>query len=354
MTISTTTQIAGPVDVRFQQQLLRNAKALAVYFIGSEPGRLSEHEGTFTVKWRRIENLTPTTTALTALTGTESYPFRAGTAASVSDTSATLSKYGQVYALNEEVDLINFNGQTSKLVETLSISAGRSLNRLQRNILEDNVSSLIYAGDVSADGDVGDIIDLKTIRNAVNRLQNDSALKFRPMSTGDTRFGTSPTRPAFVMLSHVDVEEDVRDISSFIKVEQYAGHTATFRGEYGMVHGVRCISSEEASVDASSGAAPGPGGLRTTNGTAADLYTSVIYGLDAHGSVGLGVEMVKEVYQAGDSLPAIQLIQHNRGSAGAMDPLNEIMTLAWKAWHSGAILNSAWLEGVRSGASKLS
>ncbi len=352
MAFLTTTQFAGPVDVRFQQRLLRNAKALAVYFTGAEEGTLSEHEGTFTVKWRRYENLTPTTTALTALTGAESYPFRAGTTASVTDTSATIAKYGQVFVLNEEVDLINFNGQTLKLIEVLSISAGRSLNRLQRNILEDN-ATLIYAGDATTDGTTGDIIDLKTIRNGGNVLARNSALKFMPQSVGDTRFGTSPTRPAFALLCHVDVEEDIRDIDRFIKVEQYAGHTATFRGEFGMVGPYRCISSEDASADANLGAAPGPGNLRSTLGASADLYTTILMGLEAHGAVGLGVSMVKEIYQAGDSLPAIELISHNRGSAGAMDPLNEVMTLSWKAKHTGAILNAAWLRGIRSGATRL-
>ena len=67
----------------------------------------------------------------------------------------------------------------------------------------------------------------------------------------------------------------------------------------------------------------------------------------------LRTSRVKEIYQAGDSLPAIELISHNRGSAGAMDPLNEIMTLAWKAKHTGAILNSTWLRGIRSAATRL-
>ena len=351
MTITTVSQFGLPVNNVFQNTLLRNAKALCPYFVGAMPGTLEMHRGTATVKWRRYENLSPSTTALTALTGTESYPFRAGTTISVTDPTATVAKYGQVFVLNEEVDLQNFSNQTDKLVEVLAIAAGRSLNQLQRNILEDS-SNFIYAGDVAADGDVANVISLAEIRNGVNVLQRNSALKFRAQGLGDVRIGTTPVRPGFVMLSHVDVEEDVRDIPSFKPVETYAGHTETYLGEYGTVHGVRCISSEDASIDADSGDTAGST-LRTTSGADADLYTSVLYGLDAHGAVGFGVEMVKEIYQAGDRLPAIQLISHAAGSAGSMDPLNEVKTLAYKAWHAGTVLNATWLRAIRSAASRL-
>ena len=351
MTITTTTQIGLPVNFKFQQILLRNAKALAPYFVGAMAGQLQEHQGTASVRWRRIENLAPDTNSLSVLSGGESYPFRSGVTPTITNVDATVSKYGQVFVLNEEVDLQNFNGQTAKLVEILAISAGRSLNQLQRNILEDN-ATLIYTGNVSADGNVSNVVSLTEIRNAVNVLQRNSAMKFRPQGLGDVRVGTTPVRPGFVMLSHVDVEEDVRDIPSFKPVETYAGHTETYMGEYGTVHGVRCVSSEDASVDADLGAAHG-GVVRSTTGTSSDLYTSVIFGQDAHGAVGFGVDMVKEIYQSGDKLPAIQLISHARGSSGALDPLNEVSTLAYKTWHTGAILNGTWLRGIRSAASKL-
>ena len=76
MPITSTTELTAAVNVMFQENLLRNAKALAVYFTGSTPGEVRQHENTFTALWRRIENLTPTTTALTELTGSTSFPTR--------------------------------------------------------------------------------------------------------------------------------------------------------------------------------------------------------------------------------------------------------------------------------------
>lgn len=350
MTITPSSTLTGPVDVVFQQTLLRNAKPLAPYFVGSEAGDLQEHRGTFTVTWRRIENMTVSTTALTEDSGTEAYPFRAGTAASITDTDATALKYGYVYFLTEEADLINFNGQTEKLVETLAIVMGRTFNQLQRNITEDN-ATVIYASGGSSDGDVADIASKALFKSANNTLARNSGVKFRPQSTGSTVVGSLPLRAGFVALMHNDVEEDVRDIDGFIEAERYASHTGLFDGEFGFLEGFRCISSEDASIDTGSGGSPG-GAVRETNG-AADLYHIVCMALEAHGSIGLGVDMISEVYQTGVKLPAMQLISHMRGSAGSMDPLNENMTLGVKGWHAGAILNPNWIRTIRVAASNL-
>ena len=338
-----TPEIAGPVNRVFQETLLRNAKARCPYFAGSVAAEIVEHRGTFTALWRRISNMTPTTSALAEITS-ESYPFRAGTALAVVDVTATVSKYGQVVFLTEEVDLINFNGQTDKIVEVLGISAGRSVNRLQRNHLEDN-ATLIYAGGANADGEVSDSISLELIRNGNNALQRLDALKFHPSTQGADLHGTTPIRETYIGMCHVDVEEDIRDLGGFTKAELYASQVGLLPGEFGTAGGIRWVSSSEASIDTGAGA-NAPAGIRATTGNS-DLYTSIILGLDAHGSLGLSTRHVKEIYRAGDKLPSVMMIRHNRGSAGAMDPLNEIMTLSWKSWHAPVILNADWLRGFR-------
>ncbi|KKK74729.1 hypothetical protein LCGC14_2880850, partial [marine sediment metagenome] len=288
--------------------------------------------------------------ALTEDSGTESYPFRAGTAASLTDIDATVKKYGYVYFLTEEADLKNFNGQTEKLIETLAIVMGRTFNQLQRNVLEDN-GTFIYASGGSQDDQVANIIDGDLVRAAVNVLNRNSAKKLKPQSTGSQITGSVPIRSGYAMLFHSDVEEDIRRVDGFIEAERYASHTGIFDGEIGFLHGARCISSEDASIDTGSGGAPG-NEVRST-GNAADLYTCVVIGMDAHGAVGLGVDMIKEVYEAGEKLPAMQLFSDGRDSGGTMDPLHENMTLSVKGWHAGNILNSTWHRNIRVAASVL-
>jgi hypothetical protein len=95
------------------------------------PGQINKQMGTSTIKWRRIEQETPSTTALTELTTTASYmQGRDADVPTFTDVTATVAKYGQFYIVNEEVDLYNPNGTTDELVAVLGESAGRSLNQL--------------------------------------------------------------------------------------------------------------------------------------------------------------------------------------------------------------------------------
>jgi N4-gp56 family major capsid protein len=359
LTISATdVELQKPVNVIFQQTLLRNAQARCPYFVGTTPGSIQKNGGSATIKWRRIENITPTTTALSELTGNASYmQGRDSTAASFTDFVATVAKYGQFFILNEEVDLFNFNGQTDKLVQVLGISAGRSLNQLQRNVVDDN-ATLVRPASAASDGVITSKITAATIESVVNTLNRNSAMTFTPETTGSVNIGTVPILPAFWGLCHPDVAYDISKITGFVSVEKYAGQVQTTMGEFGLYASagmaVRFIQTEDGTIDADSGGAKGSTGLRSTTGTDIDLYTTAIYGMDAIGSVGLGSQYGDGVYRAGDAtLGPIEMITKGLGSGGTSDPFNEIQTLAWKAWHAGKITNPAWVRAIRSGATAL-
>lgn len=357
MAVTTTTEISAPVNNVFQVNLLRNAKALCPYFVGMVGAEIMEHQGTFTARWRRIENLTPTTTPLAEITGSLAFPTRTPDQPTITDVTATVQKFGNFFFLNEEVDLVNFNGQTAKLSEVLGINAGQSLNRLQRNVLEDNSTAVFHAGATTAT-DVGGQggISLGDIAFTINALHNQNAMKFTPILGGSQNIGTTPLRDSFWGICHVDTEEHIRTLNGFNSAETYYTQVELAPGEFGAVGGVRWISTTEAGIDADSGAtvtgtATTDG--RTTSGTSYDVYNTMIIGREAAGSVGFGFEHIKTIYRAGDTLPGVMMISHMRGSAGAADPLNEVSSLGWKSWHTGTILNSNWLRVVRHPVPKL-
>lgn len=359
MSLTTTTQIAAPVNVVFQTTLLRNAKSMCPYFEGTEPAMISEHAGTFTAKWRRIENLTVPSAALTELTGSLAFPTRTPAQPSVTDITATVSKFGNFIYLTEEVDLVNFTGQTDKLIEVLGINAGQALNRQQRNEMEDN-STQIYAGAATTATAVNAAedatIDASVCAVAVNALNNQDAMKFAPMSMGSQNIGSSPIRDAYLGFTHVDTEEDLRAINAFIEAQQYGSHTALYKGEIGQLGGIRFISTTEASIDASTGAtvtSTATASVRSSGSNRADVYNTVIMGRDSVGSLGFGFEHVKSTYMAGDTMPGVQLISHNRGSAGSADPLNEVSSMGWKSWHAAKILNSNWIRNIQHAVDNL-
>jgi N4-gp56 family major capsid protein len=356
LTVSATnTELPKPVNVIFQQTLLRNARVRCPYFVGSTPGNIERNRGTASCTWRRIENLSAATSALSELTGEATYmQSRTSAALSVTDYTATASKYGNFIILNEEASVLNFSGQMDKIMEVIGINAGQSLNQLQRNVLEDN-ATLVYAGGAASDGAVTSKITKASIQSVVNTLEKNSTMTFNPQTNGDTNVGTTPLLPSFWGLTHPDVAIDISELAGFKSVETYGGQTQTAPGEFGAISvagkAVRFISSEDASVDADAGGTKGSTGLNGTSDV--DLYTTVIFGRDAHGSVGLGEMYGDGIYVAGDSLGPIDVIAKGLGSGGTSDPYDEISTVAWKAWHTGKITNPNWIRGIRSGSTSL-
>src|SRR5262245_5483119 len=111
-TISATdVELQKPVNAVFEQTFLRRAQQSCPFFTGTQAGSLVKQGGSATLMWRRIEQITPSTTALAELTTTASYmQNRDSVAASFTNVTAAVAKYGQFYIVNEEVDLYNPNG----------------------------------------------------------------------------------------------------------------------------------------------------------------------------------------------------------------------------------------------------
>lgn len=352
MAITTTTEQTAPVNVIFQQTYLRQAKARCPYFAGTLPGTLQSKQGSFTVKWRRMVPLNPTTTPLAELTGNLSLPTRTASQITQTDLTEPVKKYGDFIFLTEEADLVNFNTMTDQLMETLGIQAGRSLNRLQRNEQEDN-STVLRSGGVATDGDIVEALTRTVVKRAVNELNVNSALLFTPMTQGADLFNTTPIRSSYWGICHSDVEEDIRDFTTFFPVERYSSQTQTEMGEFGIADGVRWISTPEGSIVINAGGTPATNGLRSTGGTSADIYKSLVYGMEAYGSVSLDTTLIKEVYLAGDNIPGVQVIAKAMDSGGIGNPLNEVGSMGWKFWHAAKVLNNTWARVIHSGAKNI-
>lgn len=361
MPLTTTNEITAPVNVIFQMAFLKRAESLCPYFKGSTPASLSQHGGTFTAKWRRMSNLAAVTTPLTELTGAVAFPTRQPVQPSITDITATVQKFGNFIYLNEEVDLMNFSNTVAEMLDVLATNAGQSLNRQQRNVLEDDLTALLTGSATTATGINGGSTASATIKRTdiqrvVNDLANQNAMKFTSEGNGSQNVGTTPIRPSYWAFCHVDTTEDLRALTGFNSVETYAGYTQTAEGEIGHMGGVRFIETTESSIDLGSGHSTT--GSATTHGRAAtagraDVYNTVVIGQNCHGSLGFGFEHIKETYRSGENLPGVQIIQHARGSAGSADPLNELSSLGWKSWHVGKILNGNWGRVIRHTVARL-
>lgn len=355
---SLTTTVTAPVNFVLMRQLLATAEQVCPYFNGVQKSMLEPGSGSLSVKWRKLENLSDATTALTELAGNQTAVYFGRTAATptFTDITATVSKYGNFITYTEELDIGNVNSTSMALFDKLGHNAGKTLNTLQRNIMRGG-SNIRYATSVANDSAVGAALTLNDIRASVNTIRRNSGRPFFGLTEGSENIGTSPIREAFMGIAHVDLENDLRDMTGWVSAEQYSSQTPLFVGEVGTVGGVRWCLTETAPINTGAGGASA-NGLRGADVGSHDVYESFIYGQDAVGSVGLGTEHAEQIYRAMDGnpgmVPSVVAINHPPGSGGPVDPFNEVGTLAWKAWHTGAVLDTGWLVEVRTAATDYS
>jgi N4-gp56 family major capsid protein len=341
------TDITAPVNFVLMRELLVTAKLRLPYFFGSLPGKLEKKQGSASVKWRRIENLATATTALSEQIDTLAFGNgRDAVNPSITDVTVAIAKYGNAIITTEEVDLINVNSDTLALMGTLGDNAGRTLNEIMRDVYDSETTARYASGKTTRTALLSSI-SLNDIKNVVNVLNNQSAIKFSGSLEGSTRVDSKTVRESYIGICHVDVEEDIRALTGFIGVEQYGGYSKVHNTEIGAVGGVRWLATETAPVAIDAGTTTATSKKGTTN-ILNDVYSTFIFGKNSIGSIGLGEQHTKEIYMLGDRIPAVELIQHKPGSSGVADMFNEVGSIAWKSWWAAKVLNSNWVKKIET------
>lgn len=351
--------LPSPVNFVLMKGLLSAARKKLPYFNGTLAGNLQKSGGSASVKWERINNLAANTGTLSDLSGGTAAAFfgRNFVSPTLSVVTATILKKGNAIALSEEIDLFNVNTRAAKLLDTLGANAGESLNALMfteyQNLTNVRYSTGAVGGGLSV-STVSAAISVGDIKYAVNVINGNAGRTFTAIGMGSTNIGTQPIRSSYYGICHVDVEEDIRSLTGFIPVEQYAGYTETMPFEFGAVGGVRWASTQVSTIATGAGKTSSVG-LRGASTKAHDIYDSFVYGQECIGTVGLGNMHATNSYEMYNpkTPPAVEIIHKALGSAGAADPYNEVATIAWKAFHVGKILNNSWGAKIRSGSSKL-
>jgi N4-gp56 family major capsid protein len=335
-----------PVDYQLMRMLLEAAKVRAPFLNGTLPGQLSTNAGTDSVKWERIENLTKATTPLAELSGNLSLPTRTGVVPTITPITAAMLKYGNTIYLTEELDLMSVNARAAKFMLTLGENAGATYNELMADVYQ-AATQIRRANAVSTNATIITAMAAADIKYAQNLINRQGGQKFFPMTLGSTSTTTSPVRASYMGICHVDVGDDIRDITDFVPVEQYGSQTQTFPFEIGYSGGVRWAETEEDSLIEADLGTSSASGFRGTSDTLNDVYDSYIVAMNAVGSVGLGENHTKESYMTGDRIPAVVLTQGKR-MATVADPQAEIAPLSWKGWLVGKVLNDTWITRIRT------
>jgi N4-gp56 family major capsid protein len=355
--MATIAAVPVAINAMFTRRFLERANYKTSYFVGTKAATIQKHGGTATGLWQRFEHQTVSTTALTALTA-DTLPTRSGSTISITDVTKAVAKYGDHVILNEESDVFAFNGATAEITDALAAQAGRTFNQVVRNEMEDNATQR-RAGGAASDGAISAAVTVGDLNNVVNALDRNVAEPFSGMTTGSANIGTVPILDAYWGITHPDVAYDLAGLTGWTSVEKYAGQVQTQPGEIGTYSrggkGIRFLSTADSSIEVGSGASGAASdGLRGTSDNA-DVYNIVVYGKNAVGTIALDQPVGTSIVDADNTSAQanLQLISKPMGSSGVADPLNEQMSIGWKGWAGGKILNANWIRNIRVGATVL-
>lgn len=260
------------------------------------------------IEWRRYDRPSAATTALTEGTPPSE------TQLTIANVQATVNQYGAFTRHSEVLELQNFDPWISTETEMYGEHMADSLDILTRNVITAG-TTVQYASTAASRGAVGGSTSFRMsyaeIREAVATLRNQNA---KPI-VDNKLIGIIHPHTEAEMFADSDI------ITSFQQAYPRGPENPLAKGEIGDFYGVRWVVTSNARVFASQGA------------SGADVYATLILGRQAYGVVD---------YEAMGARVIVKPV----GSAGALDPLDQMGTIGWKAAHACARLNENFMVRI--------
>ncbi len=190
--------------------------------------------------------------------------------------------------------------------------------------------NVVYAGQVAGRSSVEDLIAIADLKLIQKSLKGNIAEHVTSRITASTKVGTLPIREAYIGIFHTDSEPHWDNVQGFLHASEYPSNDA-MPNEYGSWKEFRIFTTQHAIVVNSAGAATAvANGLESANGTNANVYCGLFFGMDALGTVGLQGQNMEVIIKSVES-------------GGAENAGNQNGSIAIKTYDGEIILDEDYL-----------
>lgn len=284
---------------------------------------------TKSVKFRRYEALSKTPNALT-----EGVTPAAKTLTKT-DYTATLTQYGDLVTISDVIIDTHEDQVLMEATEVLGEQSAQMIETVRFNILKAGTN--VFFANGAARANVNTTVTLPLQRQITRALKRQNARKHTKVISSTVKFGTENVAPAFIALTHPDLEGDIRNLPGFTPTENY-GSMSPFENEIGKVEDVRYLCSTIFEPWADAGAASAAMLATTNNAVATDVYPILYIARDSYGIVPL------------KGKGAITPMVVNPKPTDS-DPLGQRGHVGWKNYQTAVILNDNWMVRLEACAS---
>lgn len=243
----------------------------------------------------------------------------------VTNVDATVNEYGSGVLLTRKLQYTTLDPLLNEVNDLLGQAAGNTLDQLNREELA-TITTIQYASTATTTATVSSVMKLtkQEIMEAVRTLKNNNALKLTEMVDHSDGFNSSPLDASFVALVHPNSTYDLKNITGFIRVEEYGSQKVAMENEVGTLDEVRFIETTNAKVRTAGGA----GGI--------DVYSTIILAKEAYMNSRIAGEGLKNIIE---------------GPGGNADPFHQRTTSVWFSTFASQILNDAFGVDVQHAVS---
>jgi N4-gp56 family major capsid protein len=274
---------------------------------------------TDSVKFRRAIPFTVSTIPLTE--GVTPSPDRMA----YEDVSVQLKQYGRWAEITDWVEDTHEDPVFSNAGELMGELAMATWEQIVYAAVRGGTN--VFYANGTARTDVNTVITLAKIRAVTTALQGQKAKKITKILAAGPDYGTHSVEAAYVAVGHTNLANDIRNITGFTKVADYANMKPISEAEIGAIEDVRFLLSPDLAPFTDAGGAKGS--MRSTTGTLADVYPVMVFGQDSFGQVPLkGASAMTPV------------VVNPRPANG--DPLGQRGSVGFKFATAALILNELW------------
>lgn len=300
--ITTQSSMSPTMKTFYDTTLLENAREAMIF---TQFGKKQPMKGN-KIEWRKFNTFAKALTPLTEGV------IPTGQTFGMTKIEGEISQHGDFTAVSDRLEMESYDDIIFCATEEMGAAEGETYDTLTRNILVAG-NSVMYApnGDAEIDDRANITNDCKLTPALVNKAATWLKKNKAPRIDG-----------CYVALIHPSVAHDLRETDEWKEYHKYNAVDPIFKGEIGMIHGVRFVETNEAKIWKAG--ADGVG-----------VYATLFLGKDAFGILdpeGEGMEMII------------------KGKEQIGGPLNQFSTIGYKFCHGAKILYQERMLRVESGS----
>lgn len=311
-TITTSTQIAAPVQEAFLNRMLSTPVPYVIYGQAAMKFNMPARNGRIAVM-RRAERLEPATVPI----GNSGLP-KPAAVPNVTDIRAEIQFYGNFILLEEQVVLQDQSPVLNWNTELLAINLQETEDILIRNELQASAGAVNAVAGVS--GDTPTEITLKDMNDVTTALFSRNAKTIAQTIYGVDKFGSSPINNAFLAMASTDLQSDLLQTDDFVTTSRYPNANEVLTSEFGQLGYARILMSSNGSVE------------KNASSLGNDVYDIIVTGMEAYGVI------TQDQYSSHFRYLPPEVVG---------GPLAQYGAVSWKKACAQRVLNDSWIARLR-------